>query len=145
MTSICRWESKPPRRKHSKKVSMREQDHIPLHSTDLRNDAIDPASNLFRAFTARAAIGENQPTGACAVDLLGSQSFVLAVIPFDQIAIGPRSRPKSGQLTCLSRAPQRTRQDERKNFWTQHGSQQRGDVPAVVGQWNVCCARVLSA
>ena len=70
--------------------------------------AIGARSDVVRRLTVWTPVTEQIPVRACRVYLDASKTFVVAVIPFDEVAIDFRHRPEAGQVTGPRRALQRT-------------------------------------
>jgi hypothetical protein len=70
MTSSGGWKPKPASGKHSENMTVRKQDDIAFYRADPRNRAIDPRADLFRAFSAAAAVAKKHPAGRLCADLL---------------------------------------------------------------------------
>src|SRR6516162_2496396 len=95
-----------------------KQQHVSLDRAEPAHSAVSPGGDLGRRFPARAAVAEQVPVGALSADLGRPASLVLAVIPFQEIAIDFGDAPKAGQLACPAGALQGTGKDlgERQSF-----------------------------
>jgi hypothetical protein len=113
------------------------------------NSAVSPATaragyhpvhsrtNLFRRLATRAPIPEDQPARRHLVDLLGRQSLVLAVAPFDQVGVSDGSIAEACQLTSLSRPPHRAAENKAKWVGGENRPHPRRKPATVVSQRNV--------
>ena len=75
-----------------------------------RHYAIGPGADLIRCFSSRTTVAKQLPAGTLFVDLLCATSLVLAIIPFQQIAVGLRFTSEPSQLASPDRALQRARE-----------------------------------
>src|SRR5262245_26494037 len=65
----------------------RKQEHIAVDLTQALDHRVGPRRHLIRRFAAGAAMDEKVPVRTLLTDLGRAQTFVLAVIPFEQIRI----------------------------------------------------------
>jgi hypothetical protein len=59
---------------------------------------VSARGDLVRRFSTRAAVGEEIPIRAFDLDLGGPAAFVVAVVPFEQIAIDFGDSAEAGQV-----------------------------------------------
>src|SRR6516165_3494592 len=84
----------------------RKKQHVPLYGMQPADNAISPRAHLVRRFTSGAAVAEQLPIRAFRTDLGCAATFILAVVPFEQIAIDVGCGAEAGQLTGPARALQ---------------------------------------
>jgi hypothetical protein len=65
----------------------RKNQHIALDCAHPTHNTIGPRPNMIRQFPTGTAIAEQLPVGTLLMDLDRSMTFVIPVVPFDQIAI----------------------------------------------------------
>ena len=87
MLSGARWKPDPARRENPEYVSVRKQSDIALNGANAGNHSVRPCTDLLGCFSARAAVAENHPAGPFLVDLLGRQTLVLTIVPFDEVGV----------------------------------------------------------
>jgi hypothetical protein len=80
-------------------MSAGKEQNIPREGTDAFHYAIGPGRDLLRRFSAGTTIAEEFPSGAFREYVNGQTAFVLAVVPFDQIAIDLGGGSKASELT----------------------------------------------
>jgi hypothetical protein len=68
------------------------------------NDLIDSRADLRRAFAAGAAVAEEHPVWCLRMDLFRGQSFVLPIVPFDEVGIDFSLGAEARELAGLSGA-----------------------------------------
>ena len=103
-------------------------------------------ATLLTPVAARAAaITEDCPPRAMNVNLLGGQSFVVAVVPFHQIRIDLGTRAEPRQFAGLPRPSQRARQHQLEISRDQFLPQQPRLLATVLSQRDVRHAGVLTA
>ena len=79
------------------------------------------------------------------MDLFRGQSFVLPIVPFNEVGIDFSLRAEARELAGLSGAMKRARQNQRERRPFQEWFELSGDVPTVLRQRDVGRAGVLSA
>src|SRR5215216_528133 len=114
-----RLEAQPTRSEHTQEMSARKNQYIGVERADTRNNTIGTRANLFRRFSVRATIAKQFPIRSCGVDLCRSQTFVVAVVPFDQITIDFSYGSKARQFTSSKSALQWAGQDSREIGFSQ--------------------------
>jgi hypothetical protein len=139
-----RLETQPTRREHPQKVPAREDQHIPRSRAYSAYHSVGSGGNLFRSFTARAAIAEQLPSGTLGVNIGSEASFILAVVPFEQIAIDFVYCPEAGQYACADRALQGTGGYLGESESTEPLSKIAGVPLALLCQWQIRQPRVLA-
>src|SRR6516164_128572 len=85
----------------------RKQQNVARDVANAIHDAISPDADLIRCFSSGTTVAKQLPARTLFVDLLGSTPLVLAIIPFQQIAVSLRFTSESGQLAGSDRALQR--------------------------------------
>jgi hypothetical protein len=93
----------------------RKNQHVACDRADLIQDAIGPKANLLRTFAVRATITEQLPIGADCVYFFRPKTFILAVVPFGQIAVHLSHAAEAGQFAGPGGSLQGTRQDLRES------------------------------
>src|ERR1700751_5791356 len=125
-------------------MSARKNQHVAFDGAHAMDNAIRPRADLFRKFSVRAAVTEQIPVGSFCTNLYGADTFVITVIPFDQIAIDFGYRAKACQFAGSHGALQWTRPHLRENQSGQPFSKTRGVALATLGQRQVGNPRVLA-
>src|SRR6516162_342758 len=87
----------------------RKQQSVARDGANAVHDAIGPNADLIRCFSSGTTVAKQLPARTLFVDLLSSTSLVLAIIPFQQIAVCLRFTSESGQLARSDRALERAR------------------------------------
>ncbi len=90
-------------------MAARKKQYIRAECAHPSHHRVSPRRHLFRRFAAGAAVTEQLPIRALGMDLGRGQTLILAVIPFDEIAIDLRDVPKSREFAGATRALQRAR------------------------------------
>jgi hypothetical protein len=98
---------------------------------------VHTGTHLFRRLTARASIPEGQRVRRNLVDLVRRQSFVLAVVPLDQVGVDHCLIAEAGQLAGLSCSLHRAAQNEPKRIPGEYRPHPLCKPTAVVGQRDV--------
>jgi hypothetical protein len=93
-------------------VPTRKNQHIPSNPTDSTYHPVRPCGDLIRRFTSRAAVAKQLPSGPLRENIRRAESLILAVVPFDQIAIDFVRPSEARQFACADR----TLQGARKHF-----------------------------
>ena len=143
MLTAARGKPDPACRKHAQDVSMREQRYVASLRPQPAYHSIDACTNLFRCLATRASMAEDEPARRDLVDLLGRQSLVLAVVPFNEVRVDNRLVPETRQLAGFSCALHRTAQNELKPSLSENRSHPLRMPAAIVGQRDVCRPGVL--
>jgi len=69
--------------------------------------AVGPGGYLVRRLASRTAIAKNLPVGAHTVNLRRRQTFILTIVPFEQVGIdfsfGAKTRQVTGSVCALQR------------------------------------------
>ena len=81
---------------------------------DAADDPIRTFAHLLRRFASRAAVAEKFPIGTFRTNLSRTASFVLAIVPFDQVLINVSDWFEAGQFTGPGRTLQGTGQHQGK-------------------------------
>src|ERR1700730_431218 len=93
--------------------------------------------HLFGRFTARAAVAKQQPIRALGMNLGRGKPLILAIVPFEQIAIDFGYGPEPGQLTSARRTLQRARKYFLKIQSSQSFSERACILIAALCKWKV--------
>src|SRR5580765_1770618 len=139
-----RLEPKPADSQHSQNMPARKNQHIALDPTHATRDTLGPRSNLLRRFSIRAAVMEQLPVGVLRTNLRGSQTFELAVVPFDQIVIHFGDGSEAGEFAGASRTLQRTGENLCKSQSGQPFAKPASVAFPTLGQRHIGQSRVLS-
>src|SRR5205823_3286490 len=81
------FEPKPAGREHAQKMSARKNQNIAFDPSHTAHNVIGPGANLVRRFAPGASVAEEKPIRALRANLFRSETSVIAVVPFDQVAI----------------------------------------------------------
>src|SRR5215471_6043897 len=93
----------------------RKQQNVAPDIANPVHDAIGPGTDLIRCFSSRTTIAKQLPARTLLMDLLGTTTLALAIIPFYQIVVGLRVISEPCQLARSDRALQRTGEHFRKS------------------------------
>ena len=137
-------QSEPARREYAQHMSMREQGDVTRYRTRTGDHPIRPGTYLHRRLAARAAVPKNQPARRL-LTVPGRQSLVFAVVPLDEVGINYSHVAEARQFAGVPCPLQRADENERECLPGQYRLHQPCKSTAVVGQWDVCRARVLAA
>src|SRR5262249_335634 len=125
-------------------MSAGKDQNVAFDGAHAMDNTISTGANLFRRFSVRAAVSEQIPVGSLCMNLYGADTFVITVIPFDQIGIdfgdAPEACPFTGSRSSLQRAGQYFREDQS----SQPFSKTRGVALAALGQRQVGKTGVLT-
>src|SRR5437667_133193 len=125
-------------------MSARKNQHIAFDGAHAIDNAIGTGSNLFGRFSVRAAVTEQLPVRSLRVNLRCAETFVITIVPLDQITIDLSYGAEACQLTSSRGALQRARQHFCENRPGQPFSQAYGVAFAPFGQRQVGNPRVLT-
>src|SRR5207247_939272 len=90
-------EPQPSRREHPEKMCARKQKHVALHRTRSSDHAIGAGRHVGRRFASGTSVEEQLPIGTLSMDLGTRASFVLAIVPFDEIRVDFGVCSKTGE------------------------------------------------
>ena len=139
-------QSQPSGCEYSQHVAVSERNCIASQRTHFCDHTIDSHAELLRSFSASAAaIVEDCPARMVSLNLVGGQSFVIAVVPFHQIRINLGARSQSRQFTGLPRPSQRARQHQVEIRRDEFLTQESRSLAAVLGQRDIRDTGVLAA
>ena len=85
-----------------------KKQHVSVYGMHPADNLISPRAHLVGRFTSGAAVAEQLPIRAYRMDLGRAATFILAVVPFEQIAIDVGCGAEAGQLTGPARTLQGT-------------------------------------
>src|SRR4029078_13262120 len=88
----------------------RKEQRMACRRADAADDPIRTFAHLLRRFPAGAAVAEKFPIGPLRTKLSPTASFVLSIVPFDQVFINVSDWFEAGQFTGPGRTLQRTGQ-----------------------------------
>src|SRR5258708_11270979 len=125
-------------------MSARKDQHIAFDRTHATHNVIGPRANVVRQFSAGAAVAKQLPVGAMCMNLHRSETFVLAVVPFDQIAIDFGCGRKAGQFAGASSALQGAREYLRERQSGQPFPKPTGIAFASLGERHIRKPRMLA-
>src|SRR5438045_7370891 len=120
----------------------RENQHIAVDGAHSTHNVIGPRANMIRQFSTGTAIAKQLPVGTLLMDLDRSATFVIPVVPFDQIAIDLGCTSEPGQFASASSALQGTRKDLRKGASDQPFAETAGIVFATLCQRQIGKSRM---
>ena len=101
----------PTGAEHAQEMATGEQNRIAIEASQAGNHSVRASLDLCDAFTARATVAEQLPVGPLVMDLLAGESFVVAVVPFNQVGVDLRLRPEPRQFASRSCAEQGAGED----------------------------------
>ena len=93
-----RFEAEPAGGEHPKKMAARKKQHVALDRVHPAHDTISTRAHLTRRFPSRATVPEQLPVWALHVDFRRAAALIIAVVPFEQIAINFGYRPETRQF-----------------------------------------------
>jgi hypothetical protein len=114
-----------------------KNEHIPLYFSDSGKSPIGPSSDVPRRFTVGAAIAEDYPTGALCQDLGPRPTFVVAIIPFDEIGGGLGQRPVAAKFARAHRSLKRARENPGEGSTGESRLKQTSLFLAALGQGEI--------
>jgi hypothetical protein len=109
------FETEPAGGEHAQEMSTRKNQHIAFDHAYAIDNTIGSRTNLLRRFPVGATVAKQLPAGTPRTNLRRSKTFVIAIIPFDQIAIVLCYCAESGQFTRPNGALRRTRENLGEN------------------------------
>jgi hypothetical protein len=121
----------------------RKNQHIALDRAHPTHNVIGPRANMIRQFSTGTAIAEQLPVGTLLVDLDRSATFVIPVVPFDQIGVQFSYGSEAGQFARASSPLQGTRKDLRKGESYQPFAKTAGVLFATLRQRQIGKSRML--
>jgi hypothetical protein len=89
-------------------MTARKKQHVSFYSTHPADNEISPRAHLVGRFASGAPVSEQLPIRSFRMDFGRAATFILAVVPFEQIAIYIGCGAEAGQLTGPSCALQGT-------------------------------------
>ena len=143
--SSGRWfQPQPAGGEHPQEMAAGKKQHVALEGSHPAQHAVSPRAYLVRRFTSGATVAEQLPIRALSIDLGRASALVLAVVPFDQIAIHFGDGPEAGQLTGPCRALQGARKHLREIQSDQSFPERAGVLLAVLRQRQIGKPRMLT-
>lgn len=85
--SGCRFEREPAGCEHPQKMATGKKQNVSLNGPHAAQSAVCSLTHLTRCFTAGASIAEQLPVRTLSMYFFCAAALILAVIPFDQVAI----------------------------------------------------------
>ena len=82
-----RLESEPAGSEHSQEMSAGKNQHIAFDGAHATDNTIGSGANLLRRFSVGTTVTEQLPVGSYRMNFRGSNAFIIAVVPLDQIGI----------------------------------------------------------
>ena len=79
-----------------------------MDGPDTLDDAIRSRADLIESFSAGEAIAKQFPIRTLRLDFRGGESFVIAIIPFDEVGVDFGCLTEAGKLARAPRPKQRT-------------------------------------
>ena len=123
-------------------MSVAEQGDVSRRGTNLGDNAIGARADLFRRLAARTAVAKNRPTRPSRANLFRRESFVLAIVPLDQVGLDIGKLAKPSEFAGFAGALERTREDQCKGDLGQNRFENPRGCSSVFGQWNIGDARM---
>src|SRR5213079_122975 len=122
----------------------RKNQHVAFDGPDATENTIGASANLFRRFSVGTTVAKQLPVGSLRVNLDGSKTFIIAVVPFDQIGIDLGCRAEARWFTRSNGALQRTGEHFGENQSSQALPQPLGVEFAATGQRQIGKPRMLA-
>src|SRR5437867_10074089 len=94
------FETEPAGGEHAQEMSTRKNQHIAFDRAYPTDNTIGSGTDLLWRFPVGATVAKQLPAGPLRTNLRVSKTFVIAIVPFDQIAIADR---KSTRLNSSHR------------------------------------------
>src|SRR5262245_8383704 len=85
----------------------RKEQDVRLHRANAGHHAVGSGADLIRRLSSRAAVAEQLPFRTFFVNLLGALALVLAIVPFEEVAVGLCCGGEASQLAGPGCALQR--------------------------------------
>jgi len=140
-----RVESQPPRGQHSQEMPAGKEEYGAVDGARPVQDVVRSRSDVIHRLSPRRSVTEDIPAGTSRQDVFGGQAFIVAVIPFDQVAIDFRPLSETGQFACVASALQGAGKDAREFQSFEPFSQAARVTFAPLCEWQVSEPCVLSA
>ena len=93
------FDPQPPGRQDPNEMSTGEKQDVALYCAGPVYNSIGASADLPRRFSSGAAVAKQIPAWAFGADLGATASFILAIIPLDEIGVDLCDCAKSGQFT----------------------------------------------
>src|SRR5262245_7183785 len=107
-------QAEPGSGEDSQKVAARENEDVTFESAHPADRAIGPRADLLRRFSVGTAVTKQFPVRIAYMYFRRSKSFVITVVPFNQIRICFGLCTEPGQFARARRTPQRARETFRE-------------------------------
>jgi hypothetical protein len=121
-------ELKPTGGEHSQEMAARKNDDGSGCSVQAFHDAPRPRRDIGGRFAAGTPVAKDIPLRTLGTNFGGAESFVSAIVPFEQIGIDLRAAEQPGKFTGSSRALQWTGPD----FTVSYGTKPLADKTGIV-------------
>ena len=122
----------------------RKQQNVARDVANAFHDAIGLSADLIRCFSSRTTVAKQLPARTLFLDLPCATSLVLAIIPFQQIAVGLRFTSKPSQLASPDGALQRAREHFFESEVPQPPAQTLRIQFAALSERQICEASMLA-
>src|SRR6476659_8337068 len=123
----------PSRCQHPQEVSARKEQDVSLHFPDATHHTVRPRGDLLRRFASWAAVAEQLPVWTFRVNLRRPETFIFAIVPFDQVVIDFGCLPEASQFAGARSTVQGTRKDLREDQSGQPSPKPAGVAFATLG------------
>src|SRR6516225_9743967 len=100
----ARGQPDPASAEHAQHMPVGKQRHVAVSGARACDDPIRSRPALIRAFAARTAVAENQPTRPLLLDLGSGDSLVFPIVPLGEITLDDGSVAETRQFAGLPRA-----------------------------------------
>ena len=127
----------------AEEVAAGEDQDVALDGAEAGDDAVGAGGDVGDGLAARRAVVKDVPRGVLAVDLVGAEAFVGAVVPFDQVGVELRGACEAGELAGSAGALQGAGEDGGEGEGLETRPQPAGVALAARGEGEVGAAGVL--
>ncbi len=122
-----------------------EQQHRSVNGSGPFDDAVGARPDLIERLSVWESIAEHLPARTFGANVRGAKTFILPVIPLDQIAVDFRIWPKAGEFRGPPGALERTGKHASEFQSVEPFSQPASLTFTAPGKWQVRKPGVLSA
>src|SRR5579871_723323 len=116
---------------------MREDRYIACNLMDTGNHPIDARRHIFGGLSPGRSVAEYHPARVSSLDLGRRQSFVLTIIPFDEVRLDLGGTVEAREMAGLAGTRKRADEHRREAVRCQDGRQLCSEAPSVFGQRDV--------
>src|SRR6266850_6365750 len=98
VSTECGIEPQPARGEYSQEMPAGEKQHVTFDRAGAFQHTICPRTDLVRRLPSGAAIPKQLPVRALPVDVSSKATFILAIVPFEQVSVDFSHSSKASQL-----------------------------------------------